>query len=424
MTKNAFILNFLKLYNRVWQLILPLLKRHRRLKPGFDERISTAHLKPADIWIQAASAGEAYLAVRLIRQMVLTAPTRVLVTSITSQGLDILKTNLAKESHDPLMDLSIQWFVFDMPRVIQQAVTIINPRVMVLLETELWPALLYYLKQNRSKVVVINGRLSKKSHAHYFHTRLLWKHLAPDLILATSHRDRQRYQRIFKSSQVSTMSNIKFETFDDSPAPANQIRAIKRQFPGTLPLTILASVRRQEEKMVLAMIQSLKTRFPDQVIAVFPRHMHRIPVWKRQLKKNNLRFVLRSDPDTGLTGPGIILWDRFGELATACGFATVVFVGGSLKPLGGQNFIEPAIRGAVTVTGPYYDDFAWVGDGLFSKKIVCRESGAGPAVQTMVSALKEPPDRWEIIAVCKAYLRDHRGGTARACRSILHFLTS
>jgi len=419
MTKNAFILNFFKLYNMLWRLSLPFLAKNKRLKFGFQKRISCFHLSKADIWIQAASAGEAYLAVAILKKLKPKTETTVLVTSTTSQGVDILKPLLNRQDINKLINLKIEWFPFDMPATIKKAVEIINPGVMVLLETEIWPALLFYLKENQTKIFIINARLSKKSFSRYQKTIFLWKHLTPDIILATSDQDAKRYKQIFKTTAVKTMPNIKFESIETDSPDADTLNQIKQILPQTLPLTILASVRKQEEKDIVHILKDILTLFPDQVVALFPRHMHRLSAWERHLTSHGLPFKLKSGIQSSLTTPGIILWDTFGELKTAYNFASVVFVGGSLKPLGGQNFIEPAIQGAVTITGPYYDDFTWATNDIFKKGIVIKKDNWKAIAETILKILENPVSKSDRKHLARKYLTSNQSGTRQACSEIL-----
>jgi len=419
MTKNAFILNFFKFYNILWRVSLPFLKKNRRLKSGFEKRIDPFHHTKADIWIQAASAGEAYLAANILKRLSPKTNLKVLVTATTSQGINILQTRLTRETISQFIDLKIKWFPFDMPDTIKKTIKIINPRVMVLLETEIWPALLYYLKQNKTRIFIINARLSKNSYTHYLKTKFLWKHLTPDKILATSDQDAQRYEQVFEGAMVNTMPNIKFESIDTDEADVNTLKQIKNILPKTLPLTILASTRKQEEKQMVHIIKNILKMFPNQVIAIFPRHMHRVRAWEKRLTSQNLNFNLRSKINSCRKNPCIILWDTFGELKTAYGLAEVVFVGGSLKPLGGQNFIEPAIQGAVIVTGPYYDDFAWATNNIFKKGIVIKKNHWKAISQTIIETLEKPVNRSDRKRLALEYLKSNQGGTQQACDEIL-----
>lgn len=424
MTKNAFILNFFKLYNVLWTLVLPLLKKNKRLAHGFEKRTRADHLRKADIWLQAASAGESYLAVEILKNLAPDRPVKVLVTTMTTQGRDILLQHLNRTSVSPNVHLTIDWFPFDIPRIMEKAVQVVQPRVMVLLETELWPALIHYLKQHHCRVVILNARLSQKSFTGYKRTRFFWKHFCPDRVCAVSERDAERYQDLFTHTRVTQMHNIKFETM----TAAHPVDAVPPDtgpiFTGELPVTILASIRKQEEDQVVQMIKMIRDRYPGQIIAVFPRHMNRISAWQKHLKQLRENYALRSAINRPVTKPGIILWDTFGELKTAYAGASVVFVGGSLKPLGGQNFLEPAVFGIPTITGPFYDDFAWVGKELFRQRVVSLEKDWKSAGQSIIDSLNATIDRTAAAQKAQNYLHACRGGTHTACQTILHCLNT
>ncbi len=420
MTKTAFITNFFKFYNLIWKLALPFLKRNRRLKEGFEKKISSSHLSPADLWVQAASAGEAYLAVTLLLNLKPRSPLGVLITTTTTQGMDILKSGLSLERISQNIDLKIDWFPFDMPDTIRQVLDTVNPKIMILLETEIWPGLLYGLKMKNIKILMINARMSKKSFGRYQKTKILWKHLSPDLILAITEEDRKRYKKIFSRSKSRTMPNIKFESIDtDSSFFGSERDKIHEILPTPFPLTVLASIRRQEEKQTLLILQKILKAFPCQVVAVFPRHMNRIPYWEKTLSSLNLKYDLRSHLSSPLTTPGVMLWDVFGELKAACEFASVVFVGGSLKPLGGQNVIEPAIQGAVTITGPYCEDFAWAAEDMVEKGFLIQKKTWKSIAETMVKTLEQPMNREAQKARIQSYLQSKKSGTREACDEIL-----
>ncbi|MCG8686372.1 MAG: 3-deoxy-D-manno-octulosonic acid transferase [Desulfobacterales bacterium] len=421
MTKCAFIPNFLRFYNILWQAALPFLKQNSRLAPTFEKRISPTHLKPADVWIQAASAGEAFLAVSILKALKPDKPLSVLVTTTTDQGRDILENGLVSSFYHPNITLQIDMFPFDMPDTVKQAVQRVNPKVMVLLETELWPALLYELKQSQTKVLILNGRLSKKSGRNYKLTRWLWNSMAPDLILATSSRDAKRFSNVFTDTRVSTMNNIKFDHMgveEDAHAQSK----LGMLIPQDLPLSILASFRRQEEPQIIKLISALKKDCSHQVIALFPRHMHRIAPFLKQVKKQGLDVVLGSELNTPIQGPAVILWDRFGELRNAYAHANAVFVGGSLCPLGGQNFMEPAVLGIPTITGPYWDDFFWVGKEIFDCDIVIKSKDWKDAAQTMVNTLGSKAHTADNKQKAMEYITSRQGGSKVACQAILDAL--
>lgn len=415
MTKCTFILNFLKFYNILWHLALPFLNRNKRLAPTFQRRVAPDPLHPADIWIQAASAGEAFLALSIFKAMAPVQPLKALVTATTDQGIDILKKGLARHRLHSNLTVIVDVFPFDIPQTMDRAVKKINPQVMVLLETELWPSLLHALHQNNSRILILNARMSPKSLRSYRLTRKLWQALAPDRVLATSARDAQRYKTVFPDTKTGVMDNIKFDIMETAQSPPS---ALARILPEDLPLSILASVRRQEENDIIQLISRLTAAVPNQVVAVFPRHMHRILPLQKKMKTKGVRPVLGSQLTQPLTGPGIILWDGFGELRAAYAHASTVFVGGSLRPLGGQNFLEPSIMGIPTVIGPHWDDFAWVGPGIFKTGGVTCCQTLGQVAQTMADHLNNPKEQGTLRQKTQAYINARTGGSHTAWDTI------
>ncbi|MFO7748465.1 MAG: glycosyltransferase N-terminal domain-containing protein [Desulfobacteraceae bacterium] len=415
MKNNLSLHCFLKLYTLLWAIAAPMLKTSSRLKQGFAMRISPRHFSRADIWIQAASAGEAYLAVALVTHLTAARKTRVLVTTTTTQGMEILEKGMENRRNQE-MTVTLAWFPFDAPGLMDKVVAAVKPQVMVLLETELWPGLLFSLKNAGATILVLNGRLSCRGVNAYLKTPWLWKALAPDRILAIDHENAKRFQTVFPSSYVGVMKNIKF----DSLAPANreENRKIGKLFPRGVPVSILASVRMEEEEEAVKILAHLMERFPDQIVALFPRHLHRIPFWTEKLNFLAVKWQLRSTLKTEADRGTIILWDRFGELRHAFRIATTVFVGGSLKPLGGQNFIEPVVCGAATVTGPFLDNFSFAGDALFREKTARKAETAEAVAEFMVNTLKAPPERSTLAKRGEAYVRRNQGGTSTACRAL------
>ena len=424
MTKCAFIPNFFKFYNMLWRAALPFLRRNKRLAPTFDRRAHPC-LERADIWLQAASAGEAFLALSILSKLTPASPVKVLVTTTTDQGAQVLAQGIENQALSPNTTVCVDVFPFDLPAAVNQAVSQVSPKVMVLLETELWPAILNVLTRRGIPVLILNARMSQRSAPRYRKTRWLWQRLAPNRILAISEADRHRYAQVFAGTPTAVMNNIKFDIMESGPIESQGLDPeLSEYFPGPLPLSILASFRRQEEKKILTLIRQLKTRAPDQIIALFPRHMHRICALEKQLQAQNIPFILRSRLTAPLTKPCVILWDKFGELRQAYCFARTVFVGGSLEPLGGQNFIEPAVHGIPTVTGPHWEDFSWAGQEIFTLGVVTSVPDARTAAAAMAEALETAPDFSTNRERVRAYISSRTGGSKLACQTILNALSS
>ncbi|MFO7931087.1 MAG: glycosyltransferase N-terminal domain-containing protein [Desulfosalsimonas sp.] len=412
----------LKIYDTAWRAFMPALRISSRLKEGYDGRSLAADLPAADLWIQAASGGEAYLAWSILSALNPPVHTRVLVTTNTGQGMEILqKAALQPGPANPSITIMTAWFPFDRPSVMRKAVCQVNPKLVVFLETEIWPGLLYALKSGGRPAWIINGRLTEKSFSRYRRGSGLLRMLRPEGVLCVSDADAARFSKLFGKDIVSEMTNIKF---DKLPAlkPDQQQQALPGILAPESKFLVLGSIRKEEEAGVRKLMENVRGHYSDVVIGLFPRHMHRLEHWKLELKRMNTPWVLRSQM-SGPAEPGsVILWDTFGELSEAYWAADSVFVGGSLAPLGGQNFLEPLLCGCQPVMGPSWDNFFWVGEDVFSQGLVLKESNWQAAARRLVEQLQNPPDREKIRAKAVQYISARQGGTKKACGVIEKYL--
>jgi 3-deoxy-D-manno-octulosonic-acid transferase len=407
-----------KLYDAVWRVCIPMLRLNSRLRDGFEARRSVGHLGPADLWIQAASAGEAYLASTVLKHLNPPRAVRILLTSNTRQGLEIINKGISDISTDnPKIFTVSSFFPFDRPAIMDAAIRKINPKTMVLLETEIWPGLLAALKKNNSRILIINGRITPKSLGRYMKCRKLLQSISPDRILAISKDDARRFGDLFGHDKVDVMHNIKFDQLDSSIK--NNDNPLNKIIPGTSPFLVMGSVRKEEEAQADQIIREVSRQLPDTIIGIFPRHMHRINQWEQTLNQSGLKWKLRTNLNGEMTEKGtVILWDTFGELNHAYALADAVFVGGSLAPLGGQNFLEPLIYGIAPVIGPYWDNFTWVGEEIISQGMVIRAGDWQSVSSTLTDQLKHPTPKKVIREAAIRYITDRKGGAELACRLI------
>jgi 3-deoxy-D-manno-octulosonic-acid transferase len=410
-------------YEGLWRIAAPFLRRHRRLREGLPQRLGrTLPRGPFDLWIQAASAGEAYLACLLIDRLGSDKTYRILVTTNTRQGKDIVETAIDERFAPAAPRRPVAaYFPFDRPSLMQRALAVVQPRLVVLLETEIWPGLLCALKAGGIPVLIVNGRLQAKSLRHYRLWPGFWRALAPERILAVSAEDAARYARLFGTRRVAVMPNMKFDRIrtdaeKDGPNPVADL------VPHPSPLVVLGSVRREEEAAVALLLHHIRSDRRDLVIALFPRHMHRIAAWRRRLEAAGIPYRLRSRT-TSTVDPGtVLLWDVFGELARAYAVAQAAFVGGSLAPLGGQNFLEPLTCGVVPTIGPSWETFRWVGKDLFRRELVRVARDGRQAADMLLATLAAAPSRETVQAGLADHVAARRGGTTAAVAVIERFL--
>lgn len=412
------------LYDIGWKAAMPILRRNKRLEKGFDRRTLKDNLPPeADIWIQAASAGEASLASEILKTIDTGRPTKILVTTNTDQGLQELEKTAYHISRNlRQVTATATYFPFDMPSLMHKALEAVKPKLVVLLETEIWPGFLGACKELDIPVLILNARMTTKSLAGYMSWPGLFRSMAPKEILAISEDDATRFKTLFESENISVMPNIKFDrtrTQDLLPYTSNPVSSALK--PKT-PFIILGSVRREEEAQVRQLVSALNREKPKTVIGLFPRHMHRIEAWEKMLTEDGIQFVLRSEIDGHAPFGSVVLWDVFGEMVPAFSMARAAFIGGSLAPVGGQNFLEPLSYGITPVIGPYWSNFAWVGQEIIDSKLVRQADNWEGVLEEILDITKRAskPDR--VKNAFNKYLETRSGGIDLACEAIIRNL--
>lgn len=476
------------MYSLLWKAARPLLRRHKRLRENFAERLAPpawphspamqaagavnplAPGRPCSLWLQAASGGEAYLAWELLKVLAARAPgLPVLCTTCTRQGLEVLHKAQQDQSCAAL-PLAVNYLPLDEKAVTRRALvqafgptinpapdksadTTAVPPLLVLLETEIWPGLLSACAAAGVKSAIINARMTESSFKAYRLLRPWLRRLAPAAILSSAEDDLRRFCEIFDTQPANEKNNASERDSGLSPicstrAPIRTpIRALmpNMKFDRLLPegeesaalaapaaalppggLLLLASTREEEESALLEVTAQLLAQAPKSALVLAPRHLHRVEAWREALGKAGLDYALRSGHGALAELPfrpgRLLLWDSFGELGSLYRLASAVFVGGSLAPLGGQNFLEPLSAGLVPCLGPHWSNFYWAGEQLFSQGLARRVAGATELAPALLELLRHPRPKEEVKREFAAYLAPRRGGSAQAAGLILRLL--
>lgn len=423
---NALIKTALAAYGLAWKAGAPLLKLNNRMKDGWEQRTLSGGLPaPAELWIQAASGGEAYLAWEVLKELkpATRDPLRVLVTTNTLQGYETL-TRAAEDIHKNKSGMAVQpwYFPFDAPDIMNRMVRRVKPKAALILETEIWPGFLNACKKHGVKVLLANGRMTTKSLGGYLAWPGLFRALAPDRVMAISEADARRFGTLFGRDRVWVMPNIKFDRMGSAGPMARKDNPLRDVVPANANFVVFGSVRKEENVEVAKIAAALMRYKVDTVLGLFPRHMHHMPIWQKAMNEVGVTWVLRSEME-GKAKPGtVILWDTFGELVPAYGLAKAAFVGGSLAPLGGQNFLEPLTCGVTPVIGPNWKNFAWVGCDIFDSGLARMAEDAEDALNILINIMENTPPRNDVAKLAKAYIQDRRGGAKAVAKQVADFI--
>ncbi len=413
MKKNSplFLIIFFILYFLAWLFVFPFLLFIKNLKPFNKQRLGMGMPQgPFDLWIHAASVGEAKLALKVLSNLPENEYKKVLITTITSQGMEILSQGNIQKASLAYFPLD---FVFLMPCWCLKR---INPRKLLLLETEIWPGLLWACRKKSIPAVIGNARMSLKSFCRYLPLSKILNELSPETIIAVSSRDQDRFSAIFKNSQIKTMANIKFDLMENQssvPYIHNPLSSFIK--PGQ-PFIVLGSIRREEEIKIQRLIRKINQENPKTTIALFPRHMKRLVIWENFLNRHNIAWIHRSQIKNRPSSYDIILWDKFGELVYAYALAKSVYVGGTLVPCGGQNFLEPLSQGVVPCIGPFWDNFHWVGKDFLSTGLIHQINDEKELYSKLISPGSYSKEK--IIERFNHFLSEQRNGTLQLISTI------
>lgn len=353
------------LYTLLFYLILPVVlcrtlwrTRKTNEKGRIFERLGfvpTLSRQGKTIWLHAVSVGEFFAARPLIEGLLKEYPDHVLVVTTTTQTA---AKQVQQQLHDRVRHL---YFPYDVPGAVKRFLRAIRPTVVIVMETELWPNLFFYLKRYRVPVLLANARLSQQSCHRYAKISSLIRHTVSAItcLAAQSELDANRFLKLGASmGQLQVLGNIKFD-LAIPPHLHSQAEALKVSFEGR-PTFIAASTHEGEEIIVLKAFTRIRQTFPNALLILVPRHIHRAPAIVELCHKYGFDTVLRSEGRAPSEATGVLLGDTMGELLLLYAASRVAFVGGSLVPRGGHNLIEPAAVRVSIITGPYLHNFKHV----------------------------------------------------------------
>jgi 3-deoxy-D-manno-octulosonic-acid transferase len=309
------------------------------------------------VWLHAVSVGEVLAVTRLVAEFDRAFPAlRLLISTTTRTG-----QTLARERFGPER---VFYCPLDLPWAIRAYLNALQPRLLVLAETEFWPNLLSGCFRRQIPVAVFNARISDRSWPRYRRLRRLWQPLLGRLsrVLAQSQTDAERLLVLgCPPRRVTVAGNLKFDVRAVHEVDATHELKV---LAAGLRLVVAGSTLDGEEAALLETWPHLLAAHPHLALVLAPRHPERFASVAALLEKSKLPWVRRTHWDAKPVDapasfpPGVIvLLDTIGELASIYSLASVAFVGGSLIPAGGHNPLEPAQFGVPIVMGPHYANF-------------------------------------------------------------------
>lgn len=353
---------FINIYNTLITILYPIVIRgyiKKRQEKGkedikrFNERIGKPELKRPEgrlIWLHGASVGESVSMLPLIHKILDAYPdAHVMVTTGTVTSADVMNKRLPERAFH-------QFIPIDNPLFTKRFIKHWRPDVVLWFESEFWPAMLSSIKRRNIPLILINGRISNKSFKRWQQFDFVCKELLNCFTLCLGQTEEDAYRlRVLGASNAICLGNIKYSGLP-LPIDEDKKKEIIAQI-GKRPLWLASSTHSDEEVKIANIHKRLKNDFPDLLTIIAQRHPPRGPEIQQQINELGLKTALRSKNEKISGGTDIYIADTIGEMGIWYDIAKIVFIGGSLIPHGGQNFIEPSrVRNTVLV-GPYMHNF-------------------------------------------------------------------
>ena len=374
------------LYNVLWLLALPGILLYLSLRRLFTgkyrqnlgqrfglglERRENAGSQEV-IWVHALSVGEVLSAIPLIRSLRQEFPDfDIFVSTTTESGQQVARQKLDS------LNCYFLYFPLDLYWVVHRAVKLIGATLFVLVETDLWPNLLWCLAKQRTPVVLVNGRLSDRSFPRYRLLRRFFGGVLSNVntFCMQSQEDARRLRLLgIERAKIQVTGNLKF----DQPLKKtvsherNQLMSELGWTPPSLTW-IAGSTHPGEEAIILRTYGRLRQRFADLCLILAPRNQERFTEVFQLAEQAGWKTVRRSQFPAGKPAAGamdVLILDTIGELARFYSLGNCAFLGGSLVPFGGHNPLEAAQRGLPVVFGPHMENFREIA-------AILQESGGG-----------------------------------------------
>jgi 3-deoxy-D-manno-octulosonic-acid transferase len=410
------------LYTLLFHLGLPLIALRLFLRgrkaPAYRQRIGERFafglpaLQPGGIWVHAVSVGESIAAAPMIRALRARYPQLpITVTCMTPTGSERIQALFAG-------DALIQhcYLPYDLPWAAARFLNRVQPKLAVIMETELWPNHIHQCAVRGIPVALANGRLSARSARGYGRFAKLTAPMLAELSLLAvqTEAEAERFRSLGARPECVTVTgSIKFDLTID-PELLQRAALLRTEWQAVdRPVWIAASTHAGEDEIILAAHQQLLARQPDALLILVPRHPERFNAVFELCGKAGLNTVRRSSAAPVNDTTQVLLGDTMGELLFLYALADTTFVGGSLVANGGHNLLEPAALGKPVLAGPHLFNFLEIAAQLREAGAL-RETADAPQLAAAVSELwSNPAEARQMRAAGLAVMQRNQGALAR-----------
>jgi 3-deoxy-D-manno-octulosonic-acid transferase len=394
------------LYTVLFHLGLPLIALRLWLRarkaPAYAQRIGERFacglppMQRGGIWVHAVSVGESIAAAPMIRALLARYPQLpITITCMTPTGSERIQSMFANEPR-----VQHCYLPYDFPWAAGRFLDHIQPKIGVIMETELWPNHIHQCAKRGIATVLANARLSERSARGYGRFAGLTRPMLAEmsLIAVQTETEAQRFRELgARPACVTVTGSIKFDLTIDPQLLARAAQQREAWQTAQRPVWIAASTHAGEDEVVLSAHRELLTSHPDALLILVPRHPERFDSVFELSLQQGFNSVRRSKAEPVVSETSVLVGDTMGELLFLYALADIAFVGGSLVPNGGHNLLEPAALDKPVLSGPHLFNFLEIAAMLRSAgalEAVSDASGLAATVQRLI----EHPDQAKTMA--------------------------
>lgn len=361
------------------------------------------------IWIHAVSVGEVRAAQPLVREIKQRWPAiPLLVTTTTPTGSEQVKA-LFGES------VLHTYLPYDLPGPVKRFLDGAQPRLALIMETELWPNLFHGCASRKIPIIIANARLSARSLRGYRRVSSLIRETLRSihLVAAQGEQDAERFRQLgMEADRIRVTGSMKF----DQPLPEGLQKhagELRRRLGEKRMLWIAASTHQGEEEQILDALRQVRREHPDCLLMLVPRHPERFGRVAELCSRAGFRVVRRSSGRPCDQDVDIFLGDTMGELMLFYAASDVAFVGGSLVPTGGHNMLEPAALGKPVIAGPHLFNFTEIAAAMERAGALCRVADGAELAEVTSRLLSSPEERAGMGEAGRRLVQQNRGALQR-----------
>ncbi len=368
------------------------------------------------IWIHAVSAGETIAAAPLIARLKAAGFT-CLVTNMTPAGRERVAALLAAQ---PQSGPQIEncYAPYDLPGAVDRFVRNNRPRLLLTIDTELWPNTLHICRVSGVKTMLVNGRLSARSASGYARIGALSSEMVGNLdhLAVQTEQHKARFLSLGASpDRVEVTGSLKFDA-TVAPDHQAQVSLAEQQVLGR-PVLLGASTHEGEEAALLRLLPTLKQILPEVLLIIAPRHTHRADRVAQLCESVGFNVQRRNETGEPVTAD-VLLIDTMGVLAAYYAVARVAFVGGSLVPVGGHNLLEGVRAGSAVVMGSHLDNIDDIAHQFVDVDGMCVANDETVLQRLVVELMIDDARRQAMVSAADQVLHRNQGALDRVFRCI------